>query len=79
MDRVPADGDMDQVTLVLVEPVTVVVNVADCPPVSEADVGEIAIVTGAKEITAVSLFVESAALTAVTVTVCAEPMVAGAV
>ena len=80
MDKVPTDGDMVQVTLVLLEPVTVAFNVVDCPPVSEAVEGVTEIDTvGTSEIVAVSLLVESATLVAFTVTVCADNMVAGAV
>ena len=80
MDKVPIDGDIVQVTLVLLEPVTVAFNVVDCPPVSEAVEGVTEIDTvGTSEIVAVSLLVESATLVAFTVTVCADNMVAGAV
>jgi len=59
------------------------VNVTDCPPVSEAldGVTEMA-ATGAggtSDIVALAVLVGSAALVAVTVTVCAEAIVAGAV
>lgn len=58
-------------------------NVTDCPPVSEAldGVTEMA-ATGAggtSDIVALAVLVGSAALVAVTVTVCAEAIVAGAV
>ena len=83
MDKVPTAGDLDQVTLVLLEPVTVACNVVDCPPVSEAVEGvtemETAGAVGTSDIAAVSLLVESARLVAFTVTVCADNMVAGAV
>jgi hypothetical protein len=64
---------------VLLEPVTVAFNVVDCPPVSEAVVGDTVTATGTKLTWALTFFVGSAALAAVTVTVCAEAMVAGAV
>ena len=80
MDKVPTAGDLDQVTLVLLEPVTVACNVVDCPPVSEAVEGVTEMDTvGTSDIAAVSLLVESARLVAFTVTVCADNMVAGAV
>jgi hypothetical protein len=36
LDKVPIDGDIDQFTAELLEPLTVALNVVDCPPVSEA-------------------------------------------
>jgi hypothetical protein len=57
--------------------------VADCPPVSEAVVGVTEMDTvgagATSDIAALAVLVASAALVAVTVTVCAEAMVAGAV
>jgi hypothetical protein len=80
LDKVPTDGDMDQVTLVLLEPVTVAFNVVDCPPVSDAAEGDTDTDTvGTSDIVAVSLLVESATLVALTVMVCADNMVGGAV
>ena len=70
---------MDQFTAALLDPVTVALNVVDCPPVSEAVVGDTEIDTGVSVMAAVSLLVASAALVAFTVTVCAEAIVAGAV
>jgi hypothetical protein len=81
LDNVPTDGDMDQVTLVLVDPVTLAFKVVDCPPVREAEAGVMVIATvaeGFKETDACAFFVGSAALIAVTVTVCAVVTVAGA-
>lgn len=75
----PTAGESDQLTLVLLDPVTVAFSVADCPPVSEAVVGDTVIATGTSEILEPALLVASAALVAVTVTVWAEAMVAGAV
>ena len=58
-------------------------NVTDCPPVSEALDGVTEMATtgagGTSDIVALAVLVGSAALVAVTVTVCAEAMVAGAV
>jgi hypothetical protein len=65
-------------TLALLDPLTVAFSVVDCPPVSEAVVGETVTATGAKLTLALTVLVGSAALAAVTVTVCAETMVAGA-
>ena len=79
MLTVPTDGDTDQFTLVLLDPEIVALRVADCPPVSEAVVGETVIETGVSVTDALALLAASAALVAFTVTVCAEAMVAGAV
>jgi hypothetical protein len=67
------------VTLVLLDPLTVAFSVVDCPTVSEAVVGETVTATGVKLTLALTFLVGSAALAAVTVTVCAEAMGAGAV
>jgi hypothetical protein len=69
---------MDQVTPVLVDPLTVAFRVVDCPPESDAEDGETETDTGTNEMLAVSLLVLSAALVAFTTTVCAEEMVGGA-
>ena len=68
-------------TAVLPDPLTVAWIVVDCPPVSEAEVGETVIDTGGgvNETTALALLVLSAALVAVTVTDCAVVTDAGAV
>ena len=60
-------------------PLNDTLNCCVCPPASETEAGVIVTDTGTKEIVALALLVESAALVAVTVTVCAELMVAGAV
>ena len=66
--------------MLLVEPLTVALNVADCPPVSEAVEGVMVIDTeGVNEITALALLVLSAALVALTVTDWAVVTSAGAV
>ena len=75
---VPTEGEIDQFTLVLLDPVRVAFSVADCPPESDAVVGDTVMETGTKVILALTVLVGSAALAAVTVTVCAEAMVAGA-
>lgn len=79
--KVPSDGDMDQLTLVFVDPVTVAASVVDCPPVSVAVAGVTAIDTAAvgfSDMAALAVLVPSAALVAFTVTVCAAVMEAGA-
>lgn len=71
---------MDQVTLPLAAPVTVALNccVAPCPSV--AAVGEMVTVPGGLRVmVAVAVFDVSAALVAVTVTVCCVATLAGAV
>jgi hypothetical protein len=69
-----------QFTAVLLVPLTLAVSVTDCAADTEAVVGDTEIETGGtSDTTALSLLVESAALVAVTVTVWAEAMVAGAV
>jgi hypothetical protein len=76
----PTDGDNDQFTPVLLVPLTVALRVVDWPPVSEAVEGVSVIDTeGVNEIEALAFLVPSAALVAVTVTVCAEVTNAGAV
>jgi hypothetical protein len=83
LTTVPTAGESDQFTPVLLDPVTVGIIVADCPPLKEALVGDTEMETvgagGTNDIDAVAFLVASAALVAVTVTVCAEVMVAGAV
>jgi hypothetical protein len=66
-------------TLALLEPLTVAFSVVDCPPVSEAVLGETVTATGAKLTLALTVLEGSAALAAVTVTVCAEATGVGAV
>lgn len=59
-------------TAVLLDPVTVAVIVLDCPPVSEAEVGDTEMVTGAEgtnDMLALADLEVSAALVAVTVIV----------
>jgi hypothetical protein len=81
--KVPTDGDIDQLTLVLLDPLTVALNVLDCPPVSEAEEGVMLIDTedtdGVNDTMAVALLVLSAALVALTVTDCDVVTNAGAV
>jgi hypothetical protein len=76
---VPTEGEIDQFTPVLLDPLTVAFSVADCPPLSEAVEGETVMATGVSVMVALELLVASAALVAFTVTVCAEAMIAGAV
>ena len=80
LDKVPTDGDIDQVTPVLLEPVTVAFSAMDCPLVSDAVEGVNVTATGVfKEIKELALLLLSAALVAVTVTVWAVETSAGAV
>jgi hypothetical protein len=79
----PMLGLRDQLTAVLVAPVTVAANCRDCDAVRVAEVGLTLTLTGlpggANVTTAVSYFVASATLVALTVTVCVEIMEEGAV
>lgn len=80
MTTFPTDGDNDQFTPVSLVPLTVASSVVDWPPVREAVVGVSVIDTeGFNDIDALALLVPSAALVAVTVTVCADVTNAGAV
>lgn len=79
MLKVPTEGDKDQLTPALLVPPRLTLKVVDWPPPSEAVVGEMLIETGVKETVTLALLVESAALVAFTVTVCADAMIAGAV
>lgn len=75
----PTEGEIDQVTFGFDVPLNDALNCCVCPPDSETDVGDIVTETGTRDTTALAVLVESAALVAVTVTVWAEVMVAGAV
>lgn len=79
MVTVPTGGDTVQLTAVLLAPLTVAFSVADCPDVSDAVDGVNEIATGTNDITALALRLEAAWLVAVTVTLCAEEIVPGAV
>ena len=67
---VPAAGLSDQVTAVLLVPVTEALKVADAEAPSETEVGPIVTATGVSDTVALAVLVVSAALVAVTVTVC---------
>jgi hypothetical protein len=76
----PTAGEMDQVTAVLVVPVTVAVNCCCWEAFRVAVAGDTETPTvGCKVITADADFVESAALVTVTVTLCWVVTVDGAV
>ena len=81
VEMLPTEGLIDHVTAVFVDPVTDAVNCCAPPAVRVEVAGLIEIVTGAacKVIVAIAVWVLSAELVAVTVTVCAEVMEAGAV
>ena len=79
MLMVPTAGLRDHVTAVLAAPVTVEVKVALWPSPSNAVPGDRLITTGFKVTVAVAVFVESATLAAVTVSVCRLAIEAGAV
>jgi hypothetical protein len=76
---VPTDGDTDQLTAVLLVPVTLALRVADWPDVSVAIGGVNPIATGTSDTTALALRLETAWLVAVMTTVCADGITAGAV
>jgi hypothetical protein len=79
LDKVPTEGDIDQLTPVLLDPVTAAFSAMDCPFVSDAVEGVNVIATeGFKEIKELALLLLSAALVAFTVTVCAVEITAGA-
>ena len=75
----PTAGVRDQVTAVLLVPVTEAVKVAVAPTPSDTEVGPTVTPTGVKETVALALFVESAMLVAVIVTFCELLIVFGAV
>ncbi len=71
-------GATVQLTAVLLVPVTDAVSVFDCPEVSVAVAGDTATAIGISESTALAVFPVAAWLAAVTVTVWAESITAGA-
>jgi hypothetical protein len=75
---VPAAGLSDQVTAVLLVPVTEALKVADADAPSETEAGPIVTATGVKDTVALAVLVVSAALVAVTVTVWWFAIIAGA-
>jgi hypothetical protein len=78
LTMIPTDGLSDQVTAVLLVPVTEGLKVADAPAPSDAEAGPIVTATGVRETVALAVLVESAALVAVTLTVCGVAIIAGA-
>lgn len=78
---VPTCGLSDHVKAVLEVPLTSGVNVALCPPVSDAVPGDrLTLITGGSKIRVTdAVLLGSAWLMAVTVTVCGEEMLLGAV
>ena len=80
LETVPTAGFKDQVTAVFDDPVTVAVNCCVWDAVRDAVNGVRETVTGgARAMLALADLVESAALVALTVTVCAPEIEAGAV
>ena len=75
---VPAAGFKDQVTAVLLVPVTVAAKVADPPSPSDTEAGPTVTPTGCNDTMALADLVESATLVAVTVTACWLAIIAGA-
>ena len=76
---VPTAGDTVQFAAVLLLPLTLALNVADWPEVSDADVGVTATDTGTRESFTLLLTPVAAWQVAVTVTVCADEIEEGAV
>ena len=76
--KVPTDGLIDQVTALLLVPVTEALKVADAPAPRDTEDGAIVTPTWFKDTVEVSIFVGSATLVAVIVTVCGVPTIAGA-
>jgi hypothetical protein len=66
---VPTAGTSDQLSAVLLAPVTEAVKLADAPAPSEAEAGPIVTATGVRDTVALAVLVLSAALVAVTVIV----------
>jgi hypothetical protein len=77
-DMVPTAVLRDQVTAVLLVPVTEAANVEDCPALAVTADGPTVTAIGCKFTVAVAVFVESATLFAVIVTVCARATIEGA-
>jgi hypothetical protein len=75
---VPAAGLSDQVTAVLLAPVTDALKVADAEAPSETDAGPIVTATGVRDTAAVAVLVVSATLVAVTVMDCWLAIIVGA-
>ena len=75
---VPTAGLSDQVTAVLPVPVTEALKVADAPAPSDTEAGPIVTATGVSDTVALAVFVVSAALVAVTVTICLLAIIGGA-
>jgi hypothetical protein len=80
LEKLPTEGDIDQVTFGLVVPLSEALNCCDWLGVSVIDAGTTATdIVGSKVMIAEALLVTSAALVTVTVTVCCVVMDAGAV
>ena len=67
---VPIAGLIDQVIAVLLVPMTEAAKAAEAPPASDTEAGPSVTLTDCKNTVALAVFVESAALVAVTVTLC---------
>jgi len=76
--KVPTEGLINQVTALLLEPVTEALKVADAPAPSDTEDGVIVTPTCVKDTVEVAVFVESVALVAVIVTICEVPTIDGA-
>jgi hypothetical protein len=78
LTMVPIAGLSDQVTPVLLLPVTEALNVAAAPAPSDTEAGPIVTATGVRATVALAVLVVSAALVAVTVTVSCFATIVGA-
>jgi hypothetical protein len=78
LTMVPTAGLRDQVSAVLLVPVTEAPNVADAPAPSDVEAGPIVTATGVRDTQALAVLVVSAALVAVTVTTSLFAIIAGA-
>jgi hypothetical protein len=76
---VPTEGDRVHFTAVLLLPLTLALKVADCPEVSDADVGVTATDTGTRERFTLALTPVAAWLVAVTMTFSTDEIEEGAV
>lgn len=75
---VPTEGFINQITPLLLVPVTEALKVVDAPAPSDTEDGAIVTPTCVKDTVELSVLVGSAALVAVIVTVCGVPTIAGA-
>ena len=78
LTMVPTAGTSDQVSAVLLVPVTEALKVVAAPALSDTEAGPRVTAIGVRDTVALAVFVVSAALVAVTVTTCLLAIIAGA-